>query len=126
VLARVHTASLLGLTARPITVEVDLARGLPTFHLVGLPDGAVRESREWVTAALKNSGFALPLRRITVNLAPADQPKSGSGFDLPIALAILEAEGSIAPAGDRPLAALGELALDGRVRPVRGVLPAAV
>jgi magnesium chelatase family protein len=125
VLARVHTASLLGLTARPITVEVDLARGLPTFHLVGLPDGAVRESRERVTAALKNSGFALPLRRITVNLAPADLPKSGSGFDLPIALAILEAEGSIAPAGDRPLAALGELALDGGVRPVRGVLPAA-
>ncbi len=124
-LARVHTASLLGLTARPITVEVDLARGLPTFHLVGLPDGAVRESRERVTAALKNSGFALPLRRITVNLAPADQPKSGSGFDLPIALAILAAEGSIAPTGSRPLAALGELALDGRVRPVRGALPAA-
>lgn len=122
-LARVHTASLLGLTARRITVEVDLARGLPTFHLVGLPDGAVRESRERVTAALKNSGFSLPVRRITVNLAPADQPKSGSGFDLPIALAILAAEGSLIPA--RPLAALGELALDGRVRPVRGVLPAA-
>ena len=124
-LARVHTASLLGLTALPITVEVDLARGLPTFHLVGLPDGAVRESRERVTAALGNSGFALPVRRITVNLAPADEPKRGSGFDLPIALAILEADGSLAasPAAG-PLAALGELALDGRVRPVRGVLPA--
>ena len=123
-LARVHTASLLGLTARPITVEVDLARGLPTFHLVGLPDGAVRESRERVTAALGNSGFALPVRRITVNLAPADEPKRGSGFDLPIALAILEADGSLAPSPDGPLAALGELALDGRVRPVRGVLAA--
>jgi magnesium chelatase family protein len=125
VLARVYTASLLGLTARPITVEVDLARGLPTFHLVGLPDGAVRESRERVTAALHNSGFSLPLRRITVNLAPADEPKSGSGFDLPIALAILQADGTLAPPrGEPPLAALGELALDGRVRPVRGVLPA--
>ena len=98
-LARVYTASLLGLTARPITVEVDLARGLPTFHLVGLPDGAVRESRERVAAALKNSGFSLPVRRITVNLAPADQPKSGSGFDLPIALAILGAAGSVASSG---------------------------
>ncbi|HJU86325.1 MAG TPA: magnesium chelatase domain-containing protein, partial [Gemmatimonadota bacterium] len=117
-LARVHTASLLGLTARPITVEVDLARGLPTFHLVGLPDGAVRESRERVTAALGNSGFALPVRRITVNLAPADEPKRGSGFDLPIALAILEADGSLAPPRSAGLlAALGELALDGRVRP---------
>jgi magnesium chelatase family protein len=124
VLARVHTASLHGLTARPITVEVDLARGLPTFHLVGLPDGAVRESRERVTAALGNSGFSLPARRITVNLAPADEPKRGSGFDLPIALAILQADGTLAPSGARPLAALGELALDGRVRPVRGVLPA--
>jgi magnesium chelatase family protein len=125
VLARVHTASLHGLTARPITVEVDLARGLPTFHLVGLPDGAVRESRERVTAALGNSGFSLPARRITVNLAPADEPKRGSGFDLPIALAILQADGTLAPPGPgRPLAALGELALDGRVRPVRGVLPA--
>ena len=124
-LARVHTASLLGLTARPITVEVDLARGLPTFHLVGLPDGAVRESRERVTAALGNSGFALPSRRITVNLAPADEPKRGSGFDLPIALAILEADGALARSrAAGPLAALGELALDGRVRPVRGVLPA--
>lgn len=126
-LARVHTASLHGLTARPITVEVDLARGLPTFHLVGLPDGAVRESRERVTAALGNSGFALPVRRITVNLAPADEPKRGSGFDLAIALAILQASGTLAPSGaERPLAALGELALDGRVRPVRGVLPATV
>ncbi|MFN2382746.1 MAG: YifB family Mg chelatase-like AAA ATPase, partial [Gemmatimonadota bacterium] len=124
-LARVLTASLAGLAARPITVEVDLARGLPTFHLVGLPDGAVRESRERVVAALANSGFDVPLRRITVNLAPADEPKSGTGFDLPIALAILCAAGVIHAAEGIPLAALGELSLDGQVRPVRGALPAA-
>ena len=124
-LARVLTADLAGLTARPITVEVDLARGLPAFLLVGLPDGAVRESRERVLAALANSGFSIPMRRITVNLAPADEPKSGSGFDLPIALAILIAAGEVAVAGAASVAALGELALDGRVRPVRGALPVA-
>jgi magnesium chelatase family protein len=123
VLARVFTAALAGFTARPITVEVDLARGLPAFHLVGLPDGAVRESKERVMAALSNSGFEAPLRRITVNLAPADEPKSGTGFDLPIALAILKASRTIAtPADHPPMAALGELSLDGRVQPVRGVL----
>jgi len=126
VLARVLTASLTGLSARPIVVEVDLARGLPAYHLVGLPDGAVRESRERIMAALVNSGFEAPLRRITVNLAPADEPKTGTGFDLPIALAILSAAGALAPAaGRRPIAALGELGLDGRVRPVRGTLPVA-
>lgn len=126
VLARVLTAAIAGLSARTITVEVDLARGLPAFHLVGLPDGAVRESRERVMAALANSGFDAPLRRITVNLAPADEPKSGTGFDLPIGLAILSAAGTLHPSMcDAPLAALGELSLDGRVRPVRGTLPAA-
>lgn len=125
-LARVFTAALAGFTARPITVEVDLARGLPAFHLVGLPDGAVRESKERVMAALSNSGFETPLRRITVNLAPADEPKSGTGFDLPIALAILKASRTIAaPTDHPPMAALGELSLDGRVQPVRGVLPIA-
>ncbi|MEJ2153164.1 MAG: magnesium chelatase domain-containing protein, partial [Gemmatimonadota bacterium] len=123
-LARVFTAALAGFTARPITVEVDLARGLPAFHLVGLPDSAVRESKERVMAALSNSGFETPLRRITVNLAPADEPKSGTGFDLPIALAILKASRTIAtPTDHPPMAALGELSLDGRVQPVRGVLP---
>ncbi|MGH7550104.1 MAG: YifB family Mg chelatase-like AAA ATPase [Gemmatimonadota bacterium] len=125
-LARVLTASLAGLSARPIVVEIDLARGLPAYHLVGLPDGAVRESRERIMAALANGGFTVPLRRITVNLAPADEPKSGTGFDLPIALGILAAAGGLmAPAGRGPLAALGELGLDGRVRPVRGTLPVA-
>lgn len=125
-LARVLTASLAGLSARPIVVEVDLARGLPAYHLVGLPDGAVRESRERIMAALANGGFDVPLRRITVNLAPADEPKSGTGFDFPIALGILAAAGSLVAADGRgPLAALGELGLDGRVRPVRGTLPVA-
>jgi len=125
VLARVRTAALAGISARPITVEVDLARGLPAFHLVGLPDGAVRESRERVTAALSNRGFDEPLRRITVNLAPADLPKQGTAFDLPIALAILIADGSVALEPGRAVAAFGELALDGSVRPVRGALPLA-
>lgn len=117
---------MAGLSARTIVVEVDLARGLPAFHLVGLPDGAVRESRERVLAALANSGFDAPLRRITVSLAPADEPKSGSGFDLPIGLGILCAAGTLAPpAGGLPLAAIGELGLDGRVSPVRGMLPVA-
>jgi magnesium chelatase family protein len=123
VLARVLTADLSGLAARPITVEADLARGLPAFLLVGLPDGAVRESRERVLAALANSDFPQQLCRITVNLAPADEPKSGSGFDLPIALAILIAGELVAPAA--PVAALGELGLDGRVCAVRGALPVA-
>jgi magnesium chelatase family protein len=123
VLARVFTADLAGLAGRPITVEVDLARGLPAFHLVGLPDGAVRESRERILSALANSGFDTPVCRITVNLAPADEPKSGSGFDLPIALAILAAADHIGVPAGSLIAALGELSLDGGVRPVRGALP---
>lgn len=126
VLARVLTADLTGLAARPITVEVDLARGLPAFHLVGLPDGAVRESRERVLAALVHSGVTPPVCRITVNLAPADEPKSGSAFDLPIALGILAAANELAVPAGVTIAALGELALDGRVQPVRGALPMAV
>lgn len=122
-LARVLTASLVGFTARPIVVEVDLARGLPAFHLVGLPDGAIRESRNRILAALSNSGFDAPVRRITVNLAPADEPKRGTGFDLPIALAILTAAGTVEnPSGASAVSALGELGLDGSIRPVRGAL----
>ncbi|MDX1623146.1 MAG: YifB family Mg chelatase-like AAA ATPase, partial [Gemmatimonadota bacterium] len=124
-LSRVRTATLAGLSARPIFVEVDLARGLPSFHLVGLPDGAVRESRDRIQAALGNSGFVPPLRRTTVNLAPADEPKSGTGFDLPIALAILAAADALPLPPERSVAAVGELGLDGAVRPIRGVLPMA-
>ena len=126
-LARIDTCTLLGVDAVPIRVEVHLTNGLPSFCIVGLAQGAVREGRERVTAALANSGFELPLRRVTVNLAPADQRKSGSGFDLPIALGILRCSGQLpTPADLSDTLVLGELGLDGRVRGVPGVLPAAV
>ncbi len=125
-LARVRSAALLGIDAYGVDVEVDIANGLPTFNTVGLPQGAVREGRERVMAALLNSGFLPPLRRITVNLAPADVKKEGSGFDLPIAVAILVASGQLqAPALDRTLL-VGELGLEGDLRPVRGALSVAL
>jgi magnesium chelatase family protein len=125
-LARLTSLAVLGVQAYPVQVEVDLAAGLPAFATVGLPNEAVRESKERVRAALANSGYALPVSRITVNLAPADVRKEGAGFDLPIALGILAAAGSFAPHALEGLAVVGELALDGTVRPVRGVLPMAV
>src|SRR3982751_4473813 len=93
------------------------------FTVVGLPAGAVKESRERVSAAIVNAGFILPARRTTVNLAPADRRKDGTGFDLPIALGLLVATGQLAPECVAQVAAIGELALDGAIRPVRGVLP---
>ncbi|HET9274450.1 MAG TPA: YifB family Mg chelatase-like AAA ATPase [Gemmatimonadales bacterium] len=125
-LARFRSASVLGVDAYLVEVEVDLANGLPSFTTVGLPQGAVREGRERVGAALVNSGFELPLRRITVNLAPADIPKAGSAFDLPIAMGILTASGQLAPGPAAALVAVGELGLDGDLRPVRGVLSMAL
>ena len=115
--------ALWGLETELIAVEVDVSSGLPGFDIVGLPDSAVREARERVRSAIRNSGFEFPLRRITVNLAPAERRKEGTGFDLAIALGILRASGQLAA----PVAelCLGELALDGAVRPVRGVLPRA-
>lgn len=104
-----------------MSVEVDVASGLPGFDIVGLPDTAVREARERVRAAIRNSGFEFPLRRITVNLAPAERRKEGTGFDLAIALGILRASGQLA--ADVAELCVGELALDGSVRAVRGVLP---
>jgi magnesium chelatase family protein len=125
-LARVRSAALLGIDAYGVDVEVDIANGLPSFNTVGLPQGAVREGRERVTAALVNSGFVPPLKRITVNLAPADIKKDGSGFDLPIAVAILVASGQLeAPALERTLL-VGELGLEGDLRPVRGALSVAL
>ena len=126
VLAAVRSAALVGIDAYAVTVEVDAAPGLPQFAIVGLPAGAVKESRERVGAALANAGFTLPPRRITVNLAPADIRKDGTGFDLPIALGILVATGQLpATALDRVMA-LGELGLDGTLRTVRGALPVAM
>jgi magnesium chelatase family protein len=122
VLASARTFTIDGVSARKVRVEVDVHRGLPAFSIVGLPDAAVRESRERVRAALVNSGFEFPLRRITVNLAPADLPKAGPGIDLATAAALIAAAGQLPQELDRGLAFAGELALDGTVRPIAGVL----
>lgn len=124
-LAHVHTAAVLGVDPFPVRVDVHLSSGLPSFTVVGLAHGAVREGRERVTAALKNTGFDLPQRRITVNLAPADVPKDGAAFDLPIAIGLLAAAGRTPSAPLVSTAFLGELGLDGSLRPVAGVLPVA-
>lgn len=125
-LARVLSGAVLGIDAYVVSVEVDLALGLPSFSTVGLPDVAVRESRDRVRAAIKNVGFEFPNRRITVNLAPADVKKEGAAFDLPIAIGILAAMGLIKADHLSHYAILGELALDGTIRPIRGALSIAV
>jgi len=125
-LARVLSATLVGVEAALVRVEVDVTSGLPTFTTVGLPDSAVRESRERVRTAIRNAGFVFPLERITVNLAPAGLRKEGASFDLPIALGILSATGSLKPRAVRSIAVVGELALDGRIRAVRGALAVAL
>lgn len=122
-LARVHSMGLRGVQGYPVLVELDLANGLPGFTTVGLPDDAVREARERVAAASRNSGFAMPNRRITVNLSPARPRKQGSHYELPIALALLAASGQVPPGEwTRRWCVVGELSLDGRVQPVCGVL----
>ena len=121
-LASAHTFTLDGIEARPVRVEVDVRRGLPAFSVVGLPDVAVREARERVRAALANSGFEFPLRRIVANLAPASLRKAGPGLDLPIAVALMAASEQLRWEALGRLALVGELALDGSVRPVNGVL----
>jgi magnesium chelatase family protein len=125
-LARVRSAAVLGIDAYPVDVEVDISSGLPSFSTVGLPQGAVKEGRERVSAALANAGFSFPLKRITVNLAPADVRKDGSAFDLPIALGILAASGQLPEQhlGDQMI--LGEVGLEGSLRPVRGALSMAL
>ena len=122
-LARVHSMGLRGVEGYPVLVELDLANGLPNFTTVGLPDDAVREARERVAAALRNSGYAMPNRRVTVNLSPARPRKQGSHYELPIALALLTSSGQVAQ-GDwmTRWCVVGELSLDGRVQPVPGVL----
>lgn len=123
-LATIHTRARLGVSAPAVTVEVHLSSGLPSLSIVGLPETAVRESKDRVRSALINAGFDFPARRITINLAPADLPKEGGRFDLAIALGILVASEQLAPDALGQLECLGELALDGTLRPVRGVLPA--
>ena len=125
-LARVRSAAVLGIDAYLVDVETDIANGLPTFATVGLPQGAVKEGRERVYAALANTGYTFPLKRITVNLAPADIRKDGSAFDLPIALGILAATEQISKQRLGSVAVLGELGLEGAIRPVRGALPVAL
>ena len=124
VLGRTLGVALVGLTGHVVDVEAHLAPSLPAFTLVGLPDASLAESRDRVRAAVTSSGLAWPNRRITVNLSPATLPKSGSGFDLAIAVATLAGAEAIDPAAPRGVVHLGELGLDGRLRPVRGVLPA--
>lgn len=125
-LARVRCAATVGIDAVVVDVEVDVGRGLPVFQIVGLPETAVRESRDRVRAALKNRGYGFPQGRITVNLSPADIRKEGTGFDLPIAVGILAASGLLPQDVVASYLVMGELSLDGRLNPVRGVLSAAV
>ncbi len=124
--SRVATVAFEGIEARPVDVQVQVASGAVAFVLVGLPDKAVAESRERVRAALTASGLALPAKRIVVNLAPADLPKEGSHYDLPIALGVMAAIGAIPSDALEGYCVLGELALDGSLSPVAGVLPAAI
>ena len=124
--ARVQTVAFAGIEVLDVDVQLQVSSGLPAFTVVGLPDKAVAESRERVRAALGALGLALPAKRITVNLAPADLAKEGSHFDLPIAVAVMAAMGVLPSDALAGYVALGELALDARVMPVPGVLPAAL
>jgi len=123
---RVSTVAFEGIEARAVDVQVQISPGSVAFTVVGLPDKAVGESRERVRSALVSSGLALPSKRITVNLAPADLPKEGSHYDLPIALGVMAAIGAIPVDALEGFTVLGELALDGSLTPVAGVLPAAM
>jgi magnesium chelatase family protein len=125
-LAKVHSVAVNGMDAHAVEVEVDLAMGLPMFTVVGLPDATVRESRDRVRSALHNSGFGFPQRKITVNLAPANLRKEGAGFDLPMAVGILAAEGLIPPEALREFVMVGEVSLEGGIKPVHGVLSMAL
>ncbi len=126
VLASLRSAAVLGVDAFPVIVEVDVSYGLPIFTMVGLPDTSVRESRDRVRTAIRNSGFEFPSHRVTVNLAPADVRKAGASYDLPIALGVLAATGVITGEIVKDIVLLGELSLDGSIQPIRGVLPVAV
>ncbi len=122
-LSKVFSASVLGLEAYEVEIEVDITRGLPAVSVVGLPDTAVKESRDRVRSAVKNSQFEYPTRKITINLAPADIKKEGPSFDLPIAVGIVAATGGLSPEKLKEYVILGELSLDGKVRKVKGALP---
>ena len=122
---KTHSLGLLGMEAFEIIVETDLSRGIPAFDIVGLPDASVKEARDRVRSAMRNCGLEFPVRRIVVNLAPADVKKAGSLYDLPMLISIINASGQL----ERDLsdcAFIGELSLSGDVNPVNGVLPMAI
>jgi predicted ATPase with chaperone activity len=125
-IGRTHSVSLLALQGAIVEIEADISSNLPSFVLIGLPDAALGEARDRVRAAATNSGCALPGRKLTVNLSPAALPKHGSGFDLGIALAALGAAGDVSVESIDRDVHLGELGLDGRLRPITGILPAVV
>ena len=125
-LSQIKSCTIYGLESFLVDVEVDISSGLPAFDIVGLPDTAVKESRERVRAAIKNQNFDFPIKRITLNLAPADIKKEGPHFDLPIALGILSATEQLPAESLKQYAVVGELSLDGRIRPVNGILPMAI
>src|SRR5258706_12827684 len=122
-LSKVESACLIGMEAAPVHVEVNLAKGLPYFSIVGLPDASVREAKDRVVAAIRNAGFEFPSRRVTVNLAPADLKKEGAFFDLAIAVGVLMAGEELTVRQWPRCIWLGELALEGTLRPIRGALP---
>ncbi len=123
-ISNVYTGATAGIEGYKITVEADISSGLPAFTIVGLPDAAVSEAKERIRSAVKNSGYMLPSKKIVVNLAPADVKKEGTGFDLPMAVGVLLASGDIVTENIKDTAFLGELALDGKLRPINGILPA--
>jgi magnesium chelatase family protein len=125
-LSNIRSAALLGIDAYPVECEVDICPGLPTFQTVGLPDAAVKESKDRVKSAITNSQFSFPVQRITVNLAPADTKKEGPSFDLPMAAGILVASGKFPAKAAEGYWMVGELALDGKIRPIRGALSIAL
>ncbi len=125
-LAVVRSAALIGIEASCVNIEVDVSSGLPGFTMVGLPDAGIRESRDRVRTAIRNSGFDVPTQRVTINLAPADVRKAGSSFDLPIAIGVLAATGVVRDRSPDDTLVVGELSLDGAIQPTRGVLPVAV
>ena len=122
----VYSAAVCGVEPQMVSVEIDISGGLPSFNMVGLPSSEVREAKERVLRAIENSGFEIPSRKITINLSPANIRKNGSGFDLPIAAALLAALGYIEMEGIEGMMFVGELSLDGSILPVHGILPIAV
>ena len=125
-LAKLRSMAVMGIDAYEIGIEADITDMLPSFTIVGLPDGAVRESRERVMSAIKNCGFEYPIRKVTINMAPADIKKEGSAFDLPIAIGLLVASGQVAIASAQDYIIVGELSLDGGVKHIKGMLSMAI